>query len=134
MLCPQPATSDAAPMASGLHHLTIRIPDYPRRQTPLPLTYYYGEPPLDQPDIPDPPAEPLPASPPPPPTPPQKERPRIIAGPNHSYSSFRSTTEGSAFLLHYPSGGTVTFCPTWILSGLSSPLAFAISPYLFGVP
>ncbi len=52
----QPATSNSAPVAPGLHRLTVKVPDYPDAKIRYRLTYYAGgAPPPDIPDIPEPP-------------------------------------------------------------------------------
>ena len=47
----QPTTNPGAPLAAGLHHLSIRIPDYPDARLRYRLTYYAGQAP--PPEIPE---------------------------------------------------------------------------------
>ncbi len=49
----QPTTADGAPVPSGIHRITIKIPDYPDAKIRNRLTYYFGSaPPPDVPDSP----------------------------------------------------------------------------------
>ena len=63
----RPLTPDGTPVAPGLHHLAVKVPDYPDARLRYRLTYYYGEaPPPDIPETPDP-ADPATSPPAPPP-------------------------------------------------------------------